>query len=267
MTARERKEEMTKVPITACIIAYNEEENIRECLKSIAWVDEIVVVDAFSEDRTAEVCREFTDKVYRKKWSGFKEQKNYALSLATNDWVLSIDADERVSPELAREIKGVLSQCSETISGFYFPRRAYYLGGWINHGGWYPNRKPRLFRKERTCWVGTDLHERAEIQGPTQLLKNDLWHFPHKDLADHLKTVSNYSDIASKEMHSLGKKFRLWQIILHPPAKFLETYLWKWGFMDGARGLIIALMSSYYVFLKYAKLWEKERMADAHTGH
>ena len=250
---------MSKPKISVCIITYNEEHNIRDCLKSIKWTDEIVVVDSFSQDKTVEICRHYTDRIYQRAWPGHIEQKNFALELAKNDWILSLDADERLSPLLAEEIKKELEMPDKAADGYYFPRRSYYLGRWINHGGWYPDYKLRLFRKRSGRWGGKNPHDKILLKGSARYLKEDLWHYVYRDLSHQLKTVDSFSRITAEIMEKEGKYFYLSGLLFRPPMKFIETYMIKRGLMDGMPGFIIAIVSSFYVFLKYAKLWEKRQ--------
>ncbi len=247
---------MNKVKLSACIITYNEEGNIRDCLESVKWVDEIIVVDSFSQDKTVEICKSYTERIYQRAWLGHIEQKNVALDLAANEWILALDADERVSPSLAKAISNELLFAQNTTDGYYFPRHSYYLGRWINHGGWYPDYKLRLFRKGSGQWGGKNPHDRVILNGSTKYLKDDLWHYVYRDLSHQLKTVDNFSRIAVEIMEKEEKAFSLSQLLFRPPLKFIETYVIKKGWMDGLPGFIIAVVSSFYVFLKYAKLWE-----------
>ncbi len=254
---------LSQNPISACIICFNEEDNIRRCLESLKWVKdsggEIIVVDSYSTDRTVEICHKFTDKVYQNEWPGYVNQKNYALSLASNEWVLSLDADEMISTQARDEIiKEWKNNGYEVFDGYYFRRHTYYLGKWINHGGWYPDYKLRLFRKSKGRWGGNDPHDRV-IMHKSALLKKfqgEILHFTYKNISHQLKTIDRFSDAALESL--LGQKniITFFNLLFRPPVKFLETYFWKAGFLDGLPGFIIAILSSYYVFIKYAKLWE-----------
>ena len=250
---------MERPPISACIITFNEEDAIRDCLDSIKWVEEIVVVDSFSQDSTVAVCREYTDKVFQIEWQGHVKQKNCALGYASNEWVLCLDADERVSPELKEEINNQLSVHAHGFDGYFFPRHSYYLGRWINHGGWYPDYKLRLFKKSKGQWGGKDPHDKVILDGTSKHLKGDLLHFVYKDLSHQLQTVDNFSTISASVLEYEGKKFSLLKLLFRSPFRFFEMYVIKRGFMDGLPGFIIAVASSFYVFLKYAKLWELKR--------
>jgi len=250
---------MKRPPISACIITFNEEKNIRDCLESIKWVEEIIVVDSFSKDRTVALCREYTDKVFQRKWQGHVKQKNCALEYTSNEWVLCVDADERISPELREEIEGHMSINTHSFDGYFFPRHSYYLGRWINHGGWYPDYKLRLFKKSKGRWGGKDPHDKVILNGTTTHLKGNLLHFVYKDLSHQLKTVDNFSTITANVLEQEGEHFSLLKLLFRPPFRFFEMYIIKKGFMDGLPGFIIAVASAFYVFLKYAKLWELKK--------
>lgn len=243
-------------PVTACIISYNEESSIRRCLESVKWVDEIVVVDSFSTDATVEICREYTSKIYLREFEGHVEQKNFALQCAGHDWVLCIDADEELSPSLITEVDEEFERNSGGFEGFYFPRRTYYLGRWINHSGWYPDNKLRLFRRSMGRWGGINPHDKVELKGRTRYLRNDMYHYTYRDFSHHLKTVDDYSTIYAREAVKRGERFSFGKLMFRPPLKFLEIYLYKMGFRDGMPGFIIAMVSSYYVFQRYSKMWE-----------
>ncbi len=252
-----------KIPVSVCIITYDEEENIRRCLESVALADEIIVVDSLSDDKTVEICKEFTDKVIQRSWKGQIDQKTFALSCAHHEWVLLIDADERLSPGLIEEVKRELSEDRKDWDGFYFPRRVYYLGRWISHGEWYPEYKLRLFRKSKARIGGEEPHDRVEFvgKGRVKYLKEDLWHFTYKDIFAQVAQLNNFSSISSKEMVKRGRIFHIVQILLRPPARFITGYILRGGFRDGIAGFIIAVVSSFSVFLKYSKLWELRKVS------
>lgn len=250
---------MKRPPISACIITFNEEQSIRDCLESLRWVEEIVVVDSMSGDSTVSLCRQYTDVIIQKDWEGHVKQKNYALAQASNEWVLCLDADERVSPELKEEIERSLSEEGDGVDGYYFPRHSYYLGRWINHGGWYPDYKLRLFKKSKGQWGGRDPHDKVILNGSTKYLTAELFHYVYRNLSHQLQTVDSFSTITAVGLNNKGDRFSLLKLLIRPPLKFLGTYLLKRGFLDGLPGFIIALTSSFYVFLRYAKLWELQK--------
>ena len=244
--------------ISVCIVTYNEEKNILDCLKSIEWADEIIIVDSFSTDKTMEICRKFTDKIFQRQWAGYIDQKNFALQQTRHRWVLFLDADERLSPMLAEEIQKEISSDPNRWSGFSFPRHVYYLGRWINHGGWYPDYKVRLFRKDKGYFGGEEPHDKAIIKGQIKRLKNDMWHFTYRDLSHHLQTINKFSTAAAEQQQTRGKKEKLllFKLIFKPIVKFLENYILKRGFLDGWPGFVISVFTSFYIFMKYAKYWE-----------
>ncbi len=247
--------------VSATIITFNEEDNIERCLDSVSWADEIVVVDSFSTDNTVALCRRYTDKIIQRQWPGHVLQKQFALEQAAGPWVLSLDADEELSAEARDEIRTALLDGSTPAEGFVFPRQSYYLGRWIRHGGWYPDKKLRLVRKHRARWTGRDPHDKLQVRGTTVRLQGRILHYVYKDISHQLKTVDSFSSISARNWQQDGKSFSLPMLLFRPPIRFLETYVWKRGFLDGLPGFIIAVISSYYVFCKYAKLWER---TDAH---
>ncbi|NUO08374.1 MAG: glycosyltransferase family 2 protein [Candidatus Brocadia sp.] len=245
-----------KLPISACIITLNEESRIHDCLESIKWVDEIIVVDSFSTDKTVDICREYTSRVYQRAWPGNIDQKNYTIGLAKNDWVLCLDADERLSPGLAEEIKEAVNNPGNSI-GFFFPRRSFYLGRWICHGDWYPDYQLRFFKKGYGQWQGTNPHGRVIVDGKTRYLKHDLYHFNYKNFSHQLRTIDNYSTVFANVMTGRGRGFSLFQLIFRPLFKFIRGYFLRKGFLDGLPGFVIAVSSAFYLFVKYVKLWER----------
>jgi len=241
--------------LSVVIICKNEEANIRDCLESVKWADEIVVVDSGSTDRTLEIAREYTGRIIHHDWAGYGAQKEFALRQATGDWILSLDADERVSPELAEEIRSAIAGAAD-VAGFSMPRRTFYLGRWILHGGWYPDRKVRLVRRGAGAWTDSPLHERLRVRGRVGKLRGEILHYTYRDISDHLAVVDEFSTLAAEMMAASGRRRALAHAVLQSPWKFVNMYFLRLGFLDGIPGLILAVISSYYVFLKYAKLWE-----------
>lgn len=245
--------------LSVCIICYNEARNIKRCLDSVTWADEVIVVDSFSSDDTPGMAREYTDFLFQRAWTGYADQKNYALSKAHGDWVLSVDADEAVSPALREEIRDEIAR-EEAKDGYRIPRRSFYQGRWIHYSGFYPDRQLRLFRREKGRWVGGRVHERAEIAGDIGDLKSDILHYPYQGvISGQLQTVDNFSGLIAADMHEKGKRFHVTLLLLRPLFKFLEVYLLKRGFLDGLPGLIIAVTSAYALFVRYAKIREIEK--------
>lgn len=242
--------------ISASVIVYNEEANIRELCESIQWVDEIVIVDSFSSDRTREIAAEFTDKIFDHEFKGYKDKHEFADSKATGDWILWMDADERITPELRAEIES-LKERSDLPDGFEMPRRTWFAGKWINHSGWYPDRQMRLYRKEASYWDGVAPHETARVKGKVERLSGHILHYTKKDLSDYHRTVDSYTSLAAAGMEKKGRVASASRMFVGATAGFVRSYIIKQGFRDGVQGLIIAMFTAYGVFLKYAKLWER----------
>jgi glycosyltransferase involved in cell wall biosynthesis len=252
------------VTISAIIITKNEEANIRECLASLAWVDEIVVVDSGSDDRTVEICREFSDRVYLHDWPGFGPQKNRALDYATSDWVFSIDADERVSPELRAEILAVIRQ--DGVGAYEIPRLSWYCGRFIRHSGWRPDHVLRLFRRGQGRFTDDLVHERVLVTGPVGRLTNDLIHYSFRDLEQVLNVVNRYSTLGAEQKFAAGQRAGLTKAIGHGLAEFISTYLFKGGFLDGRQGLMLAISNGEGTYYKYLKLMQLGEAASMQPG-
>jgi len=245
--------------LSVCIICCNEAHNIRRCLDSVAWSDEIIVVDAMSRDHTVEIAGQYTDSVFQRSWTGYADQKNFALSKAHEDWVLSLDADEAIPPLLKEEILTEIAR-SDAKDGYRMPRRSFYQGRWIRYSGFYPDRQLRLFRREKGRWVGGRVHERVEIEGDIGELNSDILHYPYQGvISGQIQTVDNFSGLIAADMHDKGKRFHLIPLLLRPLFKFLEVYLLKRGLLDGLPGLIIAVTSAYALFVRHVKIREIEK--------
>lgn len=243
--------------ISACLTVGNEEQNIRRCLKSIQWVDEIVVIDSFSKDQTVAICKEYTERVYQHKWLGYIGQKELIKTMASHPWIFFIDADEEVSDELKNEIIAEFeSGANKHFVGYEFPRKVYYLGNWILHGEWWPDIKLRLFRKHKGISTGSEPHDRVEVDGPVKRLRGCLNHYTYDDISDQVATLNRFSSISAASMQKEARKFFWADLVLRPLFRFFKGYLLKRGFMDGISGLVVAGTSAFGVFLKYAKLWE-----------
>ena len=240
--------------LSCTIICYDEEESIRAALESVKWCDEIVVVDSFSRDRTVAICREYTDRVYQREWPGFVEQKAFALEQTRYPWVLNLDADERVSPELRREIEETLR--APKADGYYIPRLVYYLGRWWHRGGWYPDYRLRLFRRDHVVWGGVDPHEKVLLHGRSARLRGALLHYTYRDIADHLATINGFTGVAARQLLLRGKHASLSDLMLRPLWRLVRYYFLRFGFTEGVAGLFVAQTAAFYVFAKYAKLWE-----------
>lgn len=248
-----------KHPLSVIIITRNEERNIVECLKSVSWANEIILVDANSTDRTVELAKQFTPRVFVKEWLGFAAAKNFALEQATNEWVLWLDADERVPTDLAKEIQTILGNSATTHKSFEVARRAYFLGRWIKHCGWYPGFVTRLFRRDSARFSNVRVHERLEIDGTTGRLKNDLIHYTDENLFHYFEKFNRYTSLAAQDLWGSGKQFSLFDVVVRPPFLFFKMYFLRLGFLDGMHGLILSMLSAAYVFVKYAKFWEMGR--------
>jgi glycosyltransferase involved in cell wall biosynthesis len=244
--------------ITAAVITFNNERDIRDCLESVAWADEIVVVDSFSTDRTLEICHEYTDKVFQRPWPGFTDQWRHTMTLTSNSWVLSLDADERITPELRDEI-GCLDLERGGVDCYLIPRRPFFMGRWINHSGWYPARIPRLFHKDRGEWGGVPPHGTFITRGKTAKLQHDILHYIGRNLTQYSITVLNYADVSAAAHREAGKAFAWHQITFRPVYTFVFKYFIRLGFLDGIPGLAYAALSAYGVFVKYVRLHDLER--------
>jgi glycosyltransferase involved in cell wall biosynthesis len=241
--------------VTATLITRNEAANIDAALSSVRWADEIVVVDSESTDDTVALARKYTDRVEIRPWAGYSAQKNYAASVAANDWILSLDADERVTPELGAEIRSLLA--TEPVRrGYRIPRISHYLGTWIRGTDWYPDYQLRLYDRRAGTWNGRRVHESVALNAEPGRLRHDLQHFPYRDISDHLATIDRYTTLAADEMRADGRLPSIAGVALHPPFAFLRNYLLRGGFRSGSAGLIVSALNSYYVFLKLAKARE-----------
>jgi glycosyltransferase involved in cell wall biosynthesis len=238
--------------ISAAIIAYNEERNIARAIESLRCCDEIVVVDSGSNDRTVELATKLGARVLDMAWRGYAGQKNYASECCANDWVLSLDADEALSEALEAEIWQIKKNGPE-FDAYTMPRMAQYLGRWILHSGWYPDRKIRLFDRRRSKWVGSFVHESVQVEGSLGHLESNLLHFTCSSLSEHLKTMDRYTTLAAEQLVSQNEHIGWRQLALDPPWTFFRTYVLERGFLDGTEGLTIAHMAALYNFLKYAK--------------
>jgi len=244
--------------ISATIITLNEERNVRRVCESLRGVaDEVIVLDSLSQDETRRLALEFTPHVFTHPFESYSDQKNLAASKASHPWILSIDADECLSEELRQSIlKLKSSNASLEVAAYCFPRLANYLGGWIRHSGWYPDYKARLYDRNRARWVGEYVHESLVVDGPVGQLSGNLLHYTVSSISDHIARLNRYTTLAARYAASEGKKFSLFNCMAIPPLTFLKAYLLQRGFLDGWRGLCIAVFASWYVFLKQIKLWE-----------
>jgi glycosyltransferase involved in cell wall biosynthesis len=252
--------------VSAIVVCFNEENNIRGCLESLRWCDEIVVVDSFSTDRTVEFCKQYTNRVIQRPWAGYRDQKAFAHSQATKEWVILVDSDERVSPHLQSEIQEALRLDQGEYAGYAMPRLVFYLKRWWRRGGWYPDYDVRLFLRDRATWGGKDPHEKILVQGRVKKLQFPLHHYTYRDIADHIKRINRFTSISSKELKNEGQRWRLSDALFRPAFRFFRSYILKRGFMEGFAGFYVAITAAVYVFLRYAKLWELELNDEDEVG-
>lgn len=243
------------IKISVAIITFNESSNIRRCIKSVDFANEIIVVDSLSSDDTCEIAKSLGAKVINQKFLGHIKQKQLAVDSCSNEWILSLDADEELSDELRNEIMELLKTPFK-YDAYIMPRVSFHLGRWIRHGGWYPDAKIRLFNKTKAYWGGYNPHDKVIVNGTVGKLKGDLQHYVFDDLRHNIDTNNSYSSIMANDLFKEEKSFSYIKLFLKPIGKFLETYIYKRGFLDGLPGFIIAVGASYSMFLKFAKLWE-----------
>jgi len=251
-----------RVAIAGVVITKNEERNICACLDTLRWVDELIVVDAESTDRTVELAKAYTSKVIVRSWPGYGPQKNFGMEQATAAWILIVDADERVSPELREEIRGVLEKRSESAVAYRIPRRNFYYEHWIQHAGQYPDPQLRLLRRGYGRYNDLPVHEHLEVKGPIEDLQTALDHYTHPTIKSHELKIERYSTLAAQERIQAGKPHASWaHLLVNPLWAFLKQYVIKGGYRDGLPGFLVSAFSAAHVLLKYAKLWEH-----AHAG-
>jgi glycosyltransferase involved in cell wall biosynthesis len=249
--------------LSVAIITHNEEANLERSLGSVAWADEIVVVDSGSTDRTADIARSFRVHFFREEWKGFAGQKNSALEKCHCDWILSLDADEALNDELAKEIWKLL-EGSPPLDGYALPRRNLFLNKWMRHGGFYPDPKLRLFRRGAAEFEARPVHETVHFVGQAGRLKGTLVHYAYPTLVDYIAHMDRYSSLGAETAITQGKAGKalpgfLVNVVLNPVATFVYNYFFRLGFLDGREGLLLHLYHSVYVSWKYAKAWERTR--------
>jgi glycosyltransferase involved in cell wall biosynthesis len=258
---RDRKE--GGVPrVSAIVICLNEERKIGRCLASLGWVDELVVVDGGSTDRTVSIARSLGATVHTNPWPGFAAQKTFALAQATGDWVVSLDADEELEPGLAHQIQTTLAGCPPDVDGLVMPRKTRYLGRWITHGEWYPDEKLRVFRRTRGACTNDEVHERFTVPGRTLRLSGHILHYSHDDVAHHVRKADLYAGLVAATRRRAGARFSPGRLLSDPIRRAVRGYVWRRGFLDGTQGLIISALTALYVFLIHAKLFELELSQD-----
>ncbi len=243
--------------LSATIITRNEAANIRDCLRTLQWASEIVIVDQFSEDGTAEIARSLGAAVFEEPWHGFAAQKNFAVDKAHGPWILSVDADERVTPGLRSEIEAIL-EADGPEDGYHVARRNYFCGRWIRHGGWYPDYSLRLFRKGAGRFAERAVHERVVLDGKTGYLRQPMEHFTYSSVEDYLSRMERYSRLAADEVVSGGHNPGWVSMVFRPLFTFIKMYGLKGGFLDGRAGFFLAISYAYYTFLKYFRATERK---------
>ena len=249
---------MPKVSVT--IITKNEAADIAAALESVSWADERIVVDSCSTDDTVTIATRLGARVASREWPGYVAQKNYAASLAANDWILSLDADERVTSELAEEIRKTLEGEPES-RGFWIPRVTFHLGRWIRTTDWYPDYQLRLYDRRAAEWTGTYVHEGVKVNGRVGRLRSELQHYAYRDVAEHMETIDHYTTLAARQMFEHGRRATALDVTLQPAFAFFRNYILKRGFLDGSVGLTISKMNAQYVGLKFRKLRDLESRA------
>jgi glycosyltransferase involved in cell wall biosynthesis len=242
-------------PLTVTIITLNEAAHIGAAIDSAAFADEILVVDSGSSDETAGIARTRGARVLTRAWTGYVDQKNFAAGQASHDWILSLDADERIPAALAGEVRGVLAG-EPPYHGYRVPRVTFHLGRWIRTTDFYPDYQTRLYDRRFARWRGRYVHESVSVDGPSGRLKHDLEHYSFADLRDQIARINQYSTLAARQMYEAGRRTGPIEILVHPPAAFLRNYVLRRGFLDGSAGLTISLMNAWSVGLKFMKLWE-----------
>ncbi len=242
--------------LSVVIITYNEQQNIQACLDSVRWADEIVVVDCFSTDDTVKACLEYTQKVFQRPWPGYGMQKNFGIEQATYEWILILDADERITEMLRDEIKEMMSQENMESVGYHIPRRNFWYGKWIRWAGMYPDYQLRLFKKSAGRYNDVAVHENLILNGPTAHLNNSMDHFTERLVSDHFKKFSRYTSYAAVEKAKARKNVFWTDLIFNHIATFLKSFCVRQGFREGVHGVIIGVFAAMYTFVKYAKLWE-----------
>jgi glycosyltransferase involved in cell wall biosynthesis len=248
--------------VTVTIITKNEAAHIGAAIDSASWADEIVVVDCGSTDETVALAAAKGVRVESRMWTGWVDQKNFAASLAANDWIFSLDADERVTPALAREIEARLRQ-DPPAAAYKVPRISFHLGRWIRTTDFYPDYQTRLYDRRAARWSGLYVHESVTVTGSVGRLSEELQHYSYDDLSDHLDRINAYSTLAARQMYERGRRAGAFDLLLQAPAAFLRNYILRRGALDGSVGLVLSMVNAYSVFLKFAKLWELQRAVNA----
>ncbi len=256
--------------ISAVIIAFNEEENIADAVKSVVWADEVLVVDSESTDETRTIAKSLSAKVLINKWQGFYKQKRFAVEMAAHDWIFSLDADERVSEQLKREILRLKNQPeSRLAAGYKISRLTFYMNRWIRHGGWYPDWQLRFFNRQKGKWKDVLIHESVQMQENARVMKlsGDILHYSIPDAAYHNRMIADrYAPLAAEQMFTRGRRTSILKIFTAGLTAFLQTYILKLGFLDGLAGFCIARFAAHHAFLKHLLLWEMQESPKSETA-
>ena len=257
---------MDKLPITACIITLNEEKNIQACLDSLDFVSEFVVVDSFSQDKTRELCEQRGVRFFEHPFEGHIQQKNLALSYASQPWVLALDADERVSGNMREKIFEIFHSAPQEC-GFRFRRRTWYISRFILHGRFYPDWQLRLFRKDSACWAGKNPHDKIELSGSCKDVKADILHYSYADVSGHVKTLNSFSSIQARNLYNENRRgFVIAKMCIKSFWAFVDSYFLRRGLLDGREGFIVACFAAVSMFVRYAKLYELTVLANKSDG-
>lgn len=251
---------MPKLSVT--IITKNEAANIRAALDAVSWADECIVVDAESSDGTPRIAESMGARVIVRAWPGYGAQKNFAAEIAAHDWILSVDADERPSPELAAEIRTLLTQ-EPAARGYRVKRVTHYLGRWIRSTDWYPDYQLRLYDRRSGRWSDALVHESVAVTGPVATLEHELQHFAYRNVGHHLATIDRYTTLAAEDLQRRGRRATLVHLLCNPPFAFFRNYVLRGGVREGMVGVIVSMMNAFYVFVKFLKLWELQRRPPA----
>jgi len=250
--------------VSVTIITLNEAEHIAAAIDSARWADEVLVVDCGSTDGTVDLARGTGAVVLCREWSGYVDQKNFAAERASHDWIFSLDADERITPALAAEVRALLAM-EPPMRGYRLPRVTYHLGRWVRTTDFYPDYQTRLYDRRAARWRGKYVHESVTVDGPVGQLRHELEHYSFRNLRDQLDRINHYTTLAARQMYESGRRSSPLHLLVHPSAAFLRNYLLRRGILDGTAGLMISLMNAYSVFLKFAKLWEMQRGGKVQT--
>lgn len=259
-----RSTDRRQIPLSVVVICKNEEDQIEDALRSARFAGELLVIDSYSTDQTVEIAEEVADRVIQREWNGINEQREYGLREAEHQWVFCLDADERISRSLREEICTLFEEESEPeVRGVYVPRVTYYLGRWILHGSWYPDHKLRLFETSHAEFDRTkDPHDHPVVDGECSYMDAPILHYTYDDLSDQLSTIDRFSDVYAEKHSDMSSWWYPLLMIVRPPWKFFETWIWKRGFLDGMAGFIISVNTSFYVFYRLAKCWERRNTGE-----